>query len=73
MTRTDYRNPLEDQAIRGLEELVTRAREPGGRDVIHYLTLGVTDIERLLYYIAKLEHELAYRDALAGAPDWFKE
>jgi hypothetical protein len=74
MALTDnYRSKLDQEAIERLEETIRGVRQRKAGYQIHYFTLGVSDIERLLYYVVKLEHELAYRDALANAPAWFKE
>lgn len=66
--KPDYRNPLEQQAIRRLEENVQQAHDSHRAAFIYTYCIGVSDLERLLYYIAKLEHELDYRDLMARSP-----
>lgn len=65
MGKPDYRNPLEQQALRRLEQNVAQARD-ARRQMIFYpvLSVSIPDLERLLYYVIKLEHELDYRDAV---------
>lgn len=69
MGKPDYRNPLEQQALRRLEQNVAQARD-ARRQMIFYpvLSVSIPDLERLLYYVIKLEHELDYRDAVRRTP-----
>lgn len=74
MALTDnYRSRLDQEAIERLEGTIRDVRQRKMGQQINYFTLGVSDIERLLYYVVKLEHELVYRDTMASVPAWFKE